>query len=80
MPACDASGCTGRLGMESFLAPTFITHAVRCKVDRETGVVRVLEVAAAHESGRVLNPIGADGQVEGGVVMGIGMALARRAR
>ncbi|HET7428230.1 MAG TPA: xanthine dehydrogenase family protein molybdopterin-binding subunit [Gaiellales bacterium] len=75
MPECDASGCTGRLGMESFLAPTFITHAVRCKVDRETGVVRVLEVAAAHESGTVLNPIGANGQVEGGVVMGIGMAL-----
>ncbi|HEY0386816.1 MAG TPA: xanthine dehydrogenase family protein molybdopterin-binding subunit [Gaiellales bacterium] len=75
MPECDASGCTGRLGMESFLAPTFITHAVRCKVDRETGVVRVLEVAAVHESGRVLNPIGANGQVEGGVVMGIGMAL-----
>ena len=74
MPDCDASGCTGRLGMESFLAPTFITHAVRCKVDRETGVVRVLEVAAVHESGRVLNPIGANGQVEGGVVMGIGMA------
>jgi CO/xanthine dehydrogenase Mo-binding subunit len=75
MPECDASGCTGRLGMESFLAPTFITHAVRCKVDRETGVVRVREVAAAHESGTVLNPIGANGQVEGGVVMGIGMAL-----
>ena len=74
-PEADVSGCTGRLGMESFLAPTFITHAVRCKVDRETGVVRVLEVAAAHESGRVLNPMGANGQVEGGVVMGIGMAL-----
>jgi CO/xanthine dehydrogenase Mo-binding subunit len=73
-PESDASGCTGRLGMESFVAPTFITHAVRCKVDRETGVVRVLEVAAVHESGRVLNPIGANGQVEGGVVMGIGMA------
>jgi CO/xanthine dehydrogenase Mo-binding subunit len=76
MPDCDASGCTGRLGMESFLAPTFITHAVRCKVDRATGVVRVLEVAAAHDSGRVLNRMGADGQVEGGVAMGIGMALS----
>jgi CO/xanthine dehydrogenase Mo-binding subunit len=76
LPDCDASGCTGRLGMESFLAPTFMTHAVRCKVDRATGVVRVLEVAAAHDSGRVLNRIGADGQVEGGVAMGIGMALS----
>ena len=76
LPECDPSGCTGRLGMESFLAPTFITHAARCKVDRATGVVRVLEVAAAHDSGRVLNRIGADGQVEGGVAMGIGMALS----
>jgi CO/xanthine dehydrogenase Mo-binding subunit len=76
LPDCDASGCTGRLGMESFLAPTFMTHAVRCKVDRATGVVRVLEVAAAHDSGRVLNRMGADGQVEGGVAMGIGMALS----
>ena len=76
MPEVDAAGCTGRLGMESFLAPTFITHAVHIKVDRDTGVVRVLRVAAAHDSGRVLNPLGANGQVEGGVVMGIGMALS----
>ncbi len=73
-PTVDAAGCSGRLGMESFLAPTFITHAARVKLDRETGVVRVLEVAAVHDSGTVLNPIGAEGQVEGGVVMGIGMA------
>src|SRR4029079_11930294 len=55
---------------------TFITHAVRCKIDRDTGVVRVLEVAASHDCGRILNPIGAIGQVEGGVVMGLGMALS----
>jgi CO/xanthine dehydrogenase Mo-binding subunit len=74
-PACDAEGCLGRLGMESFLAPQLITHAVHVKVDRETGVVRVLRVAAAHDSGKILNPIGANGQVYGGVVMGIGQAL-----
>lgn len=74
-PPVDAEGCLGRLGNESFLAPQTITHAVRVKVDRETGVARVLEVAAAHDSGRILNPIGADGQVYGGVVMGIGQAL-----
>ena len=45
------------------------------KVDRETGVTRVLRVAAAHDSGVILNPIGANGQVYGGVVMGIGQAL-----
>jgi CO/xanthine dehydrogenase Mo-binding subunit len=75
-PPVDASGCTGRLGMESFVGPTFMTHAARVKVDRATGVVRVLEVAAAHDSGTVINRAGADGQVEGGVVMGIGMALS----
>jgi CO/xanthine dehydrogenase Mo-binding subunit len=74
-PACDAEGCVGRLGMESFLAPQLITHAVHVKVDRETGVTRVLRVAAAHDSGVILNRIGANGQVYGGVVMGIGQAL-----
>jgi CO/xanthine dehydrogenase Mo-binding subunit len=74
-PPCDAGACVGRLGAESFLAPQFFTHAARVKVDRATGVVRVLEVAAAHDSGTILNPPGANGQVYGGVVMGIGQAL-----
>ena len=71
-----APGCVGRLGMESFLAPQTITHAAHVKVDRETGVVRVLRFAAAHDSGMILNRVGADGQVYGGVVMGIGQALS----
>lgn len=75
-PDCDADGCTGRLGLESFLAPNFITHAVRLRVDPATGVCRVLEVAAVHDCGTVLNPIGAEGQVYGGVVMGVGHALS----
>jgi CO/xanthine dehydrogenase Mo-binding subunit len=72
----DTSSCVGRLGMESFAAPTFGTHAVRVKVDRETGVVRVLQVAAVQDSGAVVNPVGFNGQVTGGVVMGIGQALS----
>jgi len=75
-PECDAGGCVGRLGNESFLAPQLITQAAHVKVDRETGVVRVLRVAAAHDSGRILNKMGADGQVFGGVVMGVGLALS----
>ena len=75
-PECNPdSGCLGRLGFESFLEPQLITHAVHVKVDRETGVVRVLRAAAAHDSGTILNPVGAEGQVRGGVVMGIGQAL-----
>ena len=76
MPAVETASCVGRLGGESFAAPTFFTHAARVKVDRDTGVVRVLEIAAAHESGIVINPIGATGQIHGGVVMGIGQALS----
>jgi CO/xanthine dehydrogenase Mo-binding subunit len=75
-PAVEAASCVGRLGGESFAAPTFFTHAARVKVDRDTGVVRVLEIAASHESGIVINPIGATGQVHGGVAMGIGQALS----
>jgi len=41
----------------------------------ETGEVKVLQVISANDAGRVLNPIGFQGQVEGGVVMGIGHAL-----
>ena len=75
-PPAPAEGCVGRLGMESFLAPQLMTHAVRVRVDQETGVTRVLQVAAAHDSGVILNPVGANGQVYGGVVMGIGQALS----
>ncbi|HEU5277896.1 MAG TPA: xanthine dehydrogenase family protein molybdopterin-binding subunit [Gaiellaceae bacterium] len=75
-PPAAAEGCVGRLGLESFHAPQLIAHAAHVKVDRETGVVRVLRVAAAHDCGRILNRVGADGQVYGGVVMGIGQALS----
>ena len=75
-PPCDAEGCVGRLGNESFLAPQLITHAAHVRVDRETGVVRVLRIAAAHDCGVIINPIGANGQVYGGVMMGVGQALS----
>jgi CO/xanthine dehydrogenase Mo-binding subunit len=75
-PTGNTGGCVGRLGFETFLAPQLITQAAHVKVDRETGVVRVLRVAAAHDSGRILNKAGANGQVYGGVVMGVGLALS----
>ena len=52
-------------------------HARRARQGRPRAPAssRVLQVAAAHDCGMILNPIGADGQVYGGVVMGIGQAL-----
>ena len=75
-PTGDTGGCVGRLGAETFLAPQLITQAAHVKVDRDTGVVRVLKVAAAHDCGVILNRMGADGQVTGGVVMGVGLAIS----
>jgi len=45
-------------------------------VDEVTGEVEVLKVVAAHDAGRVINPQGVRGQLEGGIVMGIGYALS----
>ena len=45
------------------------------EVDEDTGKVKVLKVVAIHDAGRILNPSGAEGQIEGGVVMSLGYAL-----
>jgi xanthine dehydrogenase YagR molybdenum-binding subunit len=45
------------------------------EVDTETGIVRVLRIVSAHDSGRVVNPTLAESQIEGGVLQGIGYAL-----
>ncbi len=74
-PTTVGSTCVGDLGMSAWVAPQFSCHAVRVKLDRDTGVARVLHVSAAHDSGTIINPIGAQGQVEGAVLMGIGQAL-----
>ena len=74
MPEHDASACVGRLGFEAFAAPTFFCHAARVRVDPATGIVRTIKVVAATDVGRVLNPVGAEGQMTGGVVMALGNA------
>ena len=67
--------CVGDQGLAGWAGPQFACHAVRVRLDRDTGVVRVLDVSAAHDSGTIINPIAAHGQVEGGITMGIGQAL-----
>lgn len=55
--------------------PTFHCQGVEIALDPETGRIEVLRVVAAHDIGKVLNPVAARGQVEGGVVQGIGYAI-----
>ena len=45
------------------------------KVDLRLGTVKVIRITAAHDLGRVINPLLAAGQIEGGVAQGLGMAL-----
>jgi CO/xanthine dehydrogenase Mo-binding subunit len=45
------------------------------EVDTETGRVRVLRIVSAHDSGRIINPLLAESQLEGGIIQGLGYAL-----
>jgi CO/xanthine dehydrogenase Mo-binding subunit len=53
----------------------FATHAAEVEVDQETGVVKVLKIAAAHDVGTAVNPMGCEQQIEGAAVMGLSNAL-----
>lgn len=53
----------------------FGAQVAEVEVDDDTGEVQVLGVWAAHDVGRVVNPQQVEGQIEGGVVMGVGHAL-----
>jgi len=65
----------------AFFRPETVTwafgaHACALEVDAETGAVRLLRYAAVHDCGRPLNPMVVEGQLHGGIVQGIGAALA----
>jgi CO/xanthine dehydrogenase Mo-binding subunit len=57
---------------------TFGVQVVEVAVDVETGEVRVERVAAAHDVGRIINPLGARSQIEGGIIQGIGHTLSEQ--
>ena len=53
----------------------YATQAAEVTVDEETGRVRLLRMAAAHDVGKAINPMNCVAQIEGGLAMGIGAAL-----
>jgi xanthine dehydrogenase molybdenum-binding subunit len=53
----------------------YAAQAAQVEVDIKTGEVKVLKVIAAHDVGRAINPMAVEGQLEGGVMMGLGYAL-----
>ncbi|MFL6452179.1 MAG: xanthine dehydrogenase family protein molybdopterin-binding subunit [Bryobacteraceae bacterium] len=60
---------------DAYGAYSWATYVASVTVDTLTGEVTVDDFVAAQEVGRVLNPVLAEGQIEGGVVQGIGLAL-----
>jgi CO/xanthine dehydrogenase Mo-binding subunit len=62
-------------GGDMHVAFSYAVHAALVSVDAETGEVTVERVVSAHDVGRAINPMSLSGQIEGGIVMGIGNAL-----
>jgi CO/xanthine dehydrogenase Mo-binding subunit len=56
----------------------FAAQAVLLDADEATGRVEVRKIVSAHDVGRALNPLAAEGQVHGGIHMGLGYALSER--
>ena len=54
---------------------SFAAHFVEVQVDTHTGQIDVLQVVAVHELGKVIHPVAAAGQIEGGIQQGIGHTL-----
>lgn len=62
------------------VALAFAAHRAVVDVDKDLGLVRVVQVAAAHDVGRALNPNAVAGQIEGGTAQGLGLALLEQLR
>ncbi len=57
------------------LGYSFATHVAEVEVDLETGRINILNIVAVHDSGQIINPLAAEGQVEGALLQGMGYAL-----
>jgi CO/xanthine dehydrogenase Mo-binding subunit len=57
-----------------YIAYNFGTHLMDVRVDGDTGRVEVLRHLACHDVGKVINPLGLEGQIEGGSLFGFGLA------
>jgi len=60
---------------DSLVALAFAAHRAVCDVDGELGLVRTIEIATTQDVGRVMNPLALEGQIQGGIAQGLGLAL-----
>lgn len=59
---------------------TFTAQVVELEVDPETGQIKLLDVVTAHDVGTIINPLGHQGQIEGGLLQGVGFGLIEELR
>ncbi|MCH8319951.1 MAG: xanthine dehydrogenase family protein molybdopterin-binding subunit [Acidobacteria bacterium] len=59
---------------------TFTAQVVELEVDPETGQISLLDVVTAHDVGTIINPLGHQGQIEGGLLQGVGFGLIEELR
>jgi nicotinate dehydrogenase medium molybdopterin subunit len=60
---------------DAYSAYAYATQLAEVEVDTETGEVQVLRIVTATDAGKAINPMNVEGQIEGGVAMGLGYAL-----
>nr|MDQ3317923.1 molybdopterin-dependent oxidoreductase [Actinomycetota bacterium] len=60
---------------DAHLQFAFAAHRAVVEVDTELGLVRVVEIATAQDVGKIMNPQALEGQIEGGIAQGLGLAL-----
>jgi CO/xanthine dehydrogenase Mo-binding subunit len=58
----------------------FVAHRAVVDVDVELGLARVVELTCAQDVGKVINPMALEGQLEGGSIQGLGLALTEEVR
>ena len=76
LPRTGGSISTGLTLRRTTPGPAFAGHIADVKVDRETGKVEILRYTAFQDVGTAIHPSYVEGQVQGGAVQGIGMALS----
>ncbi len=59
---------------------TFTAQVVELEVDPETGQIKLLDVVTAHDVGTIINQLGHQGQIEGGLLQGVGFGLLEELR
>ena len=74
-PACRQSSSDGQSSGKAVQAPAFAAQLARIEVDTDTGQITLTDFVCSQDVGKMLNPLGAEGQIQGGAVQSLGFAL-----